>query len=91
MLNHTFDTTFSMKKAIEMDVKFVQNYFWDYNTVEMVLLASSIFVCLAGIMFESDRLEREDLNWQRTIIQAGVIIVVVCGSESQPAATEAAA
>ena len=32
----------------------VAAYFWDYNTVELYLLACSIFVCVAGIMFESD-------------------------------------
>ena len=53
-------------------------YFFDYNTVERVLLASSIVVCLAGIMFESGRFnERPDLIWQRDTITVVVIAVVV--------------
>jgi len=53
-------------------------YFFDYNTVERVLLASSIVVCLAGIMFESGRFyERPDLVWQRDTITVVVIAVVV--------------
>lgn len=53
-------------------------YFFDYNTVERVLLASSILIALAGIMFESGRFdERADLLWQRDTIAVLVIIVVV--------------
>jgi hypothetical protein len=60
---------FSMQKATQ--------YIFDYNTVEMILLACSVLVCLAGIMFESDRFAgREDLGWQRSIITAGVFMVI---------------
>ena len=53
-------------------------YFFDYNTVERVLLASSILIALAGIMFESGRFdERKDLEWQKVMITVLVIIVVV--------------
>ena len=46
--------------------------------MERVLLASSIVVCLAGIMFESGRFnERPDLIWQRDTITVVVIAVVV--------------
>ena len=31
------------------------NYFWNYNTVESVLLSCLIIVCVCGVMFESDR------------------------------------
>ena len=34
-----------------------KQYFFDYNTVEQMLLASAILVCLAGIMFENERFE----------------------------------
>ena len=55
-----------------------ETHFWDYNTVEMVLLACSILVCLAGVMFESDRFNagRKDLDFQRLMITFGVMGVV---------------
>jgi len=37
-----------------------REYFWDYNTVEQVLLSCGIFVCLAGVMFESDRFASDE-------------------------------
>ena len=37
--------------------KFTASYFWNYNTVETVLLGSSILVNLFGIMFESQFLK----------------------------------
>jgi hypothetical protein len=53
-------------------------FFWDYNTVEAILLACSVLICLAGIMFESDRFEgRDDVNWQRDIITTCVLLVIV--------------
>lgn len=52
-------------------------YFWDYNTVESCLLACSIFVCVGGVMFESDRFkDREDTSWQRDLITYFVISVI---------------
>ena len=60
------------------EVEQVRDYFWDYNTVEMVLLACSILVCLAGVMFESDRFNqgRKDLDFQRLMITFGVMFVI---------------
>jgi hypothetical protein len=55
-----------------------KDYFWDFNTVEMILLASSVLVCLAGIMFESDRFHtRADLVYQRDIITVAVFAVII--------------
>lgn len=57
-------------------------YFWDYNTVEAVLLACSILICLAGVMFESDRFadsaegEVSRHAWQRDIITYATILLV---------------
>jgi hypothetical protein len=57
-------------------------YFWDYNTVEAVLLACSILICLAGVMFESDRFEdnpdgtRSKHAWQRDIVTYSTILLV---------------
>lgn len=42
------------KERDEKEVaKQAQQYFFDFNTVELLLLASSILVCVFGIMFES--------------------------------------
>jgi hypothetical protein len=55
-----------------------ETHFWDYNTVEALLLACAVLVCLAGIMFESDRFEnRSDIIWQRDIITVGVFMVII--------------
>ena len=64
--------------GVELTAEGVANYFWDYNTVEMILLACSILVCLAGVMFESDRfVGRDDLDYQRLMISVGVMLVIM--------------
>ena len=42
------------------DQKMKLNYFWNYNTVERVLLSCLIIVCVCGVMFESDRFQEND-------------------------------
>jgi len=55
-----------------------RRYFFDYNTVEMVLLLCAVLICLSGIMFESGRFEDQaSLLYQRDIIAYIAIIVVV--------------
>jgi hypothetical protein len=55
-----------------------KKFFFDFNTVEQTLLACAIFVCLAGIMFESPRFdERDDLDWQKDSLTYVIIIVIV--------------
>jgi hypothetical protein len=60
----------------------IRDYFWDYNTVESVLLACSILICLAGVMFESDRFEDDPdgtpsrFAWQRELITYCTILLV---------------
>ena len=52
-------------------------YFWDYNTVEAVLLACAILVCVGGVMFESDRFkDNTDTTWQRDIVTYFVLFVI---------------
>jgi hypothetical protein len=57
-------------------------YFWDYNTVEAVLLSCSILICLAGVMFESDRFADTPDGapsrhaWQRDVITYATILLV---------------
>jgi len=67
------------KKKRKKDAK-MREYFFDYNTVEQVLLACAIFVCVAGVMFESDRFANDitgRYDWQRKIIVYGVMTVVI--------------
>ena len=53
-------------------------YFFDYNTVERVLLMCAIIVCLSGIMFESGRfIDRPDLRWQETALIAFVMTALI--------------
>ena len=55
-----------------------REYFFDYNTVELVLLGSAIVICAAGIMFTSGQFEnRPDLRGLQDTIGTIVIIVVV--------------
>ena len=66
------------EERVSLSAEDVANYFWDYNTVEMILLACSILVCLAGVMFESDRfVGRNDLDYQRLMISVGVMLVIM--------------
>merc|ERR1711871_146068 len=52
-------------------------FFWDYNTVEAVLLAAAVLISLAGVMFESDRFaERDDVNWQRDLITVCIFLII---------------
>ena len=57
-----------------------REYFWDYNTVEQVLLTCLIVICLSGIMFESDRFQAGGTTafmWQRDLITWLVIFVLL--------------
>lgn len=58
-------------------VSAVLQYFFNYNTVEMVLLFCCILVTLAGIMFDSDRFQDSTFNSQKDVITAIVILVIV--------------
>eukprot|EP00947_MAST-08B_sp_MAST-8B-sp1_P000313 g313.t1 len=54
-----------------------RTYYFDYNTVEQVLLGSAILVCLSGIMFENERFkERQDLMYQKEVITWIVLCVI---------------
>jgi len=67
-----------------MNVQKKRQYFFDYNTVEQVLLACAILVCLTGVMFESDRFQdvkegallQDRYGWQRELITYSAICVV---------------
>jgi hypothetical protein len=55
----------------------VVQYFFNYNTVEMVLLFCCVLISLAGIMFDSDRFQDATFNSQKDVITAIVIIVII--------------
>jgi hypothetical protein len=59
-------------------------FFFDYNTVERFLLFCAVLVCLAGIMFESDRFQETDAltgnlrySWQRDMVTVFVAVIVI--------------
>ena len=65
-----------------------KKYFWNYNTVEQVLLSCLILVCVGGIMFESDRFqdnhERPEtsgfgawVRFQQDLVTYAVIIIII--------------
>ena len=60
-----------------------KEFFFDYNTVEQVLLACAILVCLAGVMFESDRFQSVNASgklrygWMRDVVTYSIISVVI--------------
>ena len=59
----------------------VAEYYFDYNTVEKVLLMSAILLCLCAIMFKSGKFDRllseEDVLMQGMLITfAGATIIV---------------
>ena len=45
-----------------------KSYFFDYNTVETVLLGCAVLICLSGVMFENDRYtERTDVAYEKEV------------------------
>ena len=77
-------TTKTQKKQKNKDQKNSVDYFFDYNTVELSLLFCAVLVCLAGIMFESDRFKETTGSgtmryaWQRDMVTYVVIVIVLC-------------
>ena len=65
------------------DKKKATTFFFDYNTVELTLLFCAVLICLAGVMFESDRFKESDgagslrYSWQRDIVTFVVIFIVL--------------
>jgi hypothetical protein len=60
-----------------------KEYFFDYNTVEQILLSCAVLVCLAGVMFESDRFQAQDASgqlrygWQRDLVTVLIVCIVI--------------
>merc|ERR1711998_758690 len=60
----------------------VLQFFFDYNTVEQFLLFCAVLVCLAGVMFESDRFKETvdgglRYSWQRDMVTFFVAFIVM--------------
>ncbi|GMI27037.1 hypothetical protein TeGR_g1845, partial [Tetraparma gracilis] len=53
----------------------VASYFWNYNTVEMILLASAILINVFGIMFESKYLKEKSAPYE---MLANLTVSVIC-------------
>ncbi|GMH57924.1 hypothetical protein TrST_g5907 [Triparma strigata] len=53
----------------------VLGYFWNYNTVEMILLGCSILVNIFGLMFESQYLEPKSFEYETL---ANLTVIVIC-------------
>jgi hypothetical protein len=52
------------------------SFFFDYNTIELLLLGCSIFICAAGIMFVSGQFEGGRKN-QSVILEVAVLVVIM--------------
>jgi hypothetical protein len=65
----------SMDKAKDRRAVAV-SFFWNYNTVESVLLFSAVLVNLAGVMFESGRFDTGLYKEQQDFLTYAVIVVI---------------
>ncbi len=52
------------------------SFFFDYNTLESVLLGCGILVNLAGIMFESNVLTQPGFRAQRDFVAVATLLVI---------------
>ena len=62
------------------DQKREREFFFDFNTVEQILLSCAIFVCLSGVMFESDRFQNDvsgRYGWQRDALTFMTVAVIL--------------
>jgi hypothetical protein len=65
-----------MSKSVRHDAK---EYIWDFNVMEQVLTSCSILVCLAGVMFESDRFSSDDsvFAWQSDLLSILTLAILI--------------
>lgn len=62
----------------DMEEEEIKRFYFDYNTVELLLLGCAIVVCAAGIMFTSGHfLNRPDLEWQAITLQVTVLVTIL--------------
>jgi hypothetical protein len=64
----------------EITVEQVKNFFWDFNTVELYLLGCAIFVCIAGVMFESESYSSNSGMKQSFLLLTFLVMMVIISS-----------
>ena len=55
----------------------VASFFWNYNTVEAVLLFCAVLVNLAGVMFQSGQLDQQGFEVQKGFVTWVIVLVIV--------------
>lgn len=58
----------------------MKEFFWDFNNVELYLLGCAIFVCISGIMFESDTYEDNNALHYQLMFLTFLVISVIASS-----------
>lgn len=58
----------------------VVSFFWNYNTVESVLLFSAVLITLAAVMFQSGQLSQPGFEAQKTFVTVVVAIVIAAST-----------
>lgn len=66
-----------MDKQLQLARQPVVSFFWNYNTVESVLLFSAVLVNLAGIMFQSGQLNTEGYETEKAFVTWVIVLVIV--------------
>ena len=64
----------------EITVEQVKDFFWDFNTVELYLLGCAIFVCISGIMFESENFSSTNGLKQSFLLLTFAVMLVITSS-----------
>jgi hypothetical protein len=64
----------------EMSAEQAKNFFWDFNTVELYLLGCAIFVCISGIMFESESYSSNSGMKQSFLLLTFLVMTVIISS-----------
>lgn len=64
----------------EITVEQVKDFFWDFNTVELYLLGCAIFVCISGIMFESENFSSTNGMKQSFLLLTFAVMLVITSS-----------
>jgi len=67
----------SMDKQRERANSAAVSFFWNYNTVESVLLFCAVLVNLAGVMFESGRFDTGLYDAQKDFLTWVVVVIIV--------------
>jgi len=67
-------------KVMEVTADEVKEFFWDFNNVELYLLGCAVFVCIAGIMFESDTYGENSTMGYHLLLLTFMVCIVVSSS-----------